>query len=50
MNWRRNVASLSKIEQQQFTAAVKALKNKQANGQAGNKYDEFVLWHYAACL
>ena len=29
MNWRRNVASLSKIEQQQFTAAVKALKNKQ---------------------
>ena len=45
MNWRRNVASLSKTELLRFTTAVNALKN---NGAQGNKYDEFVLWHHAA--
>ncbi|HEY7573251.1 MAG TPA: tyrosinase family protein [Nitrososphaeraceae archaeon] len=45
MNWRRNVASLSKAELLRFTTAVNALKN---NGAQGNKYDELVLWHHAA--
>jgi tyrosinase len=53
MNWRRNVASLSQKEKDNYIQAVKAMKTRDYNPKvesAKNQYDQYVVWHNQAAL